>query len=192
MQSLKRFILALLLLSAMIICVGCNTNHNSETPTFKTESTGASTTPTSTAPEITETDPPDTEETTESTFPLPENEDMMIETPYCTLSIPYAFSELVSVEENNEDSVVSYTFRAELETEPVPVYTVYFVPSGIEKEGIAFGVLKTDDEEISILFEAYEPDKSLSEEDLESFYSAQETINDVFQSLREAPGFSPA
>lgn len=190
-RLIKRSILALALLAAMVLCSGC-TENKTGTSAFPVESTTPASLQTTNAQEITDSVSTETEAPAESTLPLPVNEDMTIETPYCAMSIPYAFSELVSVEENKTATAASYTFRAELENEPVPVYTIHFVPTASETEGNAFGTLKTDDGQIRVLFEAYEPDESLSEDDLESFYSAQETINDVFQSLRELPGFTPA
>ena len=127
-----------------------------------------------------------------STLPPPVNEDMQVETPYCDLTIPFAFSELVAVERAQGEDADSYVFYAVLENRSVPVYTIHFIPGDGTMPGELFGTLKTDDGTVRVLYEAFDPDESLQGDDLESFYTAQETINDVFTSLQAASGFTAA
>ena len=162
-RNLMIRILALMLMATLLRCAGC-TNKQPE-----------------------ETTPPE-----ESTLPAPTNEDMQIETPYCTMTIPFAFSELVAVQRAESTVADSYVFSAVLEDRSVPVYTIHFIPGDGEMPGELFGSLTTDDGAVRVVYEAFDPDESLQGEDLEAFYTAQETINDVFQSLQAASGFSAA
>lgn len=122
----------------------------------------------------------------------PKNEDVKIETPYCTLTIPFAFSELVAVDHQQKDTIDSYVFSAALEDKKVPVYTISFVPDGAEAQGELFGTIKGKNGNVKVIYSATDPDKTLDEDALESFYTAQETINDVFASLQASTGFSAA
>ena len=134
--------------------------------------------------------PEETEAPAESTLPSPKNEDIIIETPYCTLSIPYTFSELVAVERDETEAADSYIFSAVLGEQNVPVYTIRFTESSDGVSGNLFGTLKAEGGSVRVFYEAFSPDDSIQEEDLEAFYSAQETINDIFASIKAAPGFT--
>ena len=143
-------------------------------------------------PTLPEANPPQTQTLEDDPLPAPENEDMKIETPYCTLSIPYTFSELVVVERGKSENTDSYVFKAVLEDNSVPVYTIHFVSGDSSETGDLFGTLKTDEGAVRVLFEAFNPDEALKGDDLEAFYAAQETINDVFASLQAASNFKAA
>lgn len=170
-RKLLTRILALALVATFLLCAGCGAK------------------PTPTPPE---TNPPQTQPSEEGTLPAPENEDVKIETPYCTLSIPYTFSELVVVERGESENTDSYVFKAVLEDNSVPVYTIHFVSGDSSATGDLFGTLKTDEGTVRILFEAFNPDEALEGDDLEAFYAAQETINDVFASLQATSNFKAA
>ena len=159
-------IVALMLMATLLLCAGC-TKKTTPAPSAAP------------SPEA-------------STLPPPVNEDMKVETPYCDLTIPFAFSELVAAERAQSEEADSYVFYAVLENRSVPVYTIHFIPGDGEMPGELFGTLKTDDGNVRVLYEAFDPDASLEGDDLESFYTAQETINDVFSSLQAAPGFTAA
>lgn len=165
-RNLTLRITALVLIATLLLCAGC---------TKKTEPAPSA----APSPEA-------------STLPPPVNEDMKIETPYATMTIPYAFSELVSVQRAETETADSYVFYAVLEDRSVPVYTIHFIPGDGEMPGDLFGTLKTDDGDVRVLYEAFSADESLTGDDLEAFYTAQETINDVFTSLQAASGFTAA
>lgn len=157
-------VLAVLLMAALLLCAGCS----KKTPPTPSAAPGG-----------------------DSGLSEPVNEDVQIETPYCTMTIPFAFTDLVAVEHTEGDNMDSYAFSVQLEDRSVPVYTIHFV-KGSADQGELFGTLKTDDGDVQITFEANDPDESLQGEDLEAFYTAQETINDVFQSLQAVSGFTGA
>ena len=158
-------------MAAFLLCAGCGAKSE---------------------PSTSETKPPQTQPSEEGTLSAPENEDVKIETPYCTLSIPYTFSELVDVEREKSENADSYVFKASLEDRSVPVYTIRFVSGNSSEAGDLFGTLNTDEGSVRVLFEAFNPDQSLEGDDLEAFYAAQETINDVFTSLQATSGFTAA
>ena len=163
-RNLMIRVLALLLTAVLLLCAGCAGKQ----------------TPSGSAPDGDGTG-----------LPAPVNEDVQIETPYCTLTIPFAFSELVAVEHTENEAGDSYVFSAQLEERSVEVYTIQFL-KGDADQGELFGTISTKDGSVSVTYTAAEPDDTLQGEDLEAFYTAQETINDVFQSIQGASGFTAA
>ena len=157
-------ILALVCIAILLLCAGC-TQKPAPTPSEEPSSE-------------------------EITLPVPNNPDMEIETPYCSLTIPFAFSELVSYTRTESDGIDSYTFSAALEDQTVPVYVIHFAKGEDAAPGELFGMLQTDDGTVRVLYEAYNPEDTIQGDDLESFYTAQETINDVFASVQAASGFT--
>ena len=127
-------ILAVLLMSALVLCAGC-----------------AKTTPpkNSAAPEAS------------AGLSDPVNEDMQIETPYCTLTIPFAFSDLVSVEHSASDAADSYVFSANLADRSVQVYAINFVKGEDAMPGELFGTIQTKDGGVQVTYAANEPDETL-------------------------------
>ena len=163
-RNLMIRILALTLMATMLLCAGCSHKSGPDAPAAS-----------------------DPEETTR---PASENEDVQIETSYADLEIPYAFSDLVSVERVEGENFDSYVFSANLEDRSVEVYAINFVRGEDAMPGEYFGTLKTADGDVQVTFTAADPDESLQGEDLEAFYSAQETINDVFASIQATEGFT--
>lgn len=158
-------VLALLLTAMLLLCAGC---AGKQTPSgSEPDGDGAG-------------------------LPAPSNEDVQIETPYCTLTIPFAFSELVAVEHTENEAGDSYVFSAQLEERSVEVYTIRFLRGDAADQGELFGTISTKDGSISVTYTAKEPEDTLQGDDLEAYYTAQETINDVFQSIQGASGFTAA
>ena len=170
--------LALLLAAMLLLSAGCAKNNTSESNQTNNNENSADSAPSK----------------SESTAELnkPENNDVDVETPYCTMTIPFAFSDLVSVDHQQKEANDSYVFSAVLDDRKVPVYTISFAPDGIETQGDRFGTLKGKDGTVQVTFQANDPDETLDEEALEAFYTAQETINDVFASIQATPGFTAA
>lgn len=115
-----------------------------------------------------------------------ENE-ITVQTRYATLSYPVAFEEVIQVSTTNYGQADALEFAGDVFGTVVPLYTLWFNGDA----GLPVGTLITEAGEIKITVEIHPaPDMTASE--LETFYAAQETVNQVLFSLAENEGFTEA
>lgn len=112
------------------------------------------------------------------------------ETSYCTVSYPYAFSDLMALsclQENGADYLV---FSADASNGEYPVFYLCFG----EDTGILLGqlVLPVTGETVPVYAGLYTLDDNVAESDRDTCLAVQECVNDVIASLGENENFTPA
>lgn len=109
-----------------------------------------------------------------------QGDEVIVETPYCAVSYPSAFSDVVRVNTCQSGGGNGLEFRAEVAGKNLLLYTLWF---GSDL-GDALGTLEiADGDAIRVSIDMIAPPADLIDSDLDTFYAAQETINDVIQSL---------
>lgn len=171
----------LVLLIVLLVCLGSGKKPGVAVPdsTESIVTAPAQTTPTE------ETLPKMKELLVES---VEEQEDIvLVNTTYVTVNYPYAFSDIVSVEAQTfEDSAV-LEFGAIIHDTTHKAYALFF--NG--EEGMPVGTLLLDGETYVVTAQFYDA-SGISEDSMITFYAAQETFNDVVNSLSENEGFTAA
>ena len=109
-----------------------------------------------------------------------------VSTSYADFSYPAEFAELIHIEIENHGKYATIHFTTTIGGEEKDIYTFYFNREAEFK----VGVLQMAGESCVVNAVVYEPD-GIAEEDLLSYYAAQETFNDVMMSLSENKGFVP-
>lgn len=122
-----------------------------------------------------QTDPP-------SSFAVLENENkVVIRTEYFELELPNTFAETILVDPVDYFDRYALEFKAKTLSETVPLYTVWIG----HKTGTVLGVLHDNDTDKIVCIEFHNPPKSLTESELNTFYAAQETANDIIEMLND-------
>lgn len=111
-----------------------------------------------------------------------EGEWVWVSTSYGDFRYPYAFAELVAVEAKTEADRVALLFSACINGKNEPAYTLW-IHKGV---GTPAGLLAVQDRQVMTYVQFHSPDSSLGAEDMVAFYAAQETLNDVLQSMVDA------
>lgn len=105
-----------------------------------------------------------------------------IETPYCTLKFPDKWEQYLEYEINDENSVFSIEFFANIKQQKKKIFTVNFGDTN-EKDGV--GYIKTEKMEmpVSVKIEEIVLDDSWTEKEKDILYAMGECVNDVIQSI---------
>jgi len=111
-----------------------------------------------------------------------------IDTTYCTLSFPFAYSDLVEEELVDNSERTAIDFYAVLGNERYPIYTVSFCAEG----DIVLGTLQLDGWDCEVRASIAAEATGLEGDDMISFHAAQETFNDIWNSLVANENFTPA
>ena len=112
---------------------------------------------------------------------------VIVVTTYGTVKYPYAFSDLLSVEAETFDEYAVLEFSATIGDKVHKLYKLIF--NG--EEGMPIGTLQKNGETYVITAEFYEMN-GISGDGIITFNAAQETFNDVVNSLSENEGFTAA
>ena len=111
-----------------------------------------------------------------------------VETTYGTFRYPFAFSDLITVKADSNDSSASLQFTADVDGEMTVIYTIYYN----EENGHPCGTLKLAEDEdpiiVSVVFAELPAD--MPEASKPTFFATQETFNDVLTSMKEDSRFS--
>lgn len=110
---------------------------------------------------------------------------VIVVTTYGTVKYPYAFSDLISVEAETFADHAALDFLAEIEGEKHKLYTLTFHV----EEGMVVGTLEIDGETYLVTAQ-FHGAAGLSDDSMVTFYAAQETFNDVVNSLSDNEGFT--
>lgn len=110
---------------------------------------------------------------------------VIVTTTYGTVKYPYAFSDLISVEAETFETHAVLKFSAEIEGEKHKLYTLIF--NG--EEGMPVGTLLMDGESYTVTA-LFHDAAGISDDNMVTFYAAQEAFNDVVNSLSENEGFT--
>lgn len=109
-----------------------------------------------------------------------------VSTSYCDFRYPFAFSDLITVEACSEADRVALIFSAHMNETFEPLYTLW-INGG---EGHPAGFLSVDGQSYQMNVEFHSPRGDLVSEYLPTFYAAQETLNDVLNSMLDAGIFT--
>lgn len=122
-----------------------------------------------------------------------------IATDYGTMSFPVSFEDIVIWEQEDTENGAVYTFYAVLnsgeedeEKKTAEVYSVIFETEEPRENDYFIGTLPDNaGGKIYVRFDPVEDiiTDDMTEEDEELVYSAQETVNDIVESVRALPGF---
>lgn len=113
-----------------------------------------------------------------------------VKTTFCQIKYPLAFADLVQVNAVDHGEMATLDFYAMIAGQEHPLFTLYFGGS----EGILLGELEVSDEaEARMVYaELFQADTSALDNNVSTFYAAQECFNDVVSSLAENPLFAAA
>ena len=186
-------IIAVLILAAVAMLPGEKEKPSLETaPTERTEAPATPEQDTQTAPEAA----PETEVTEparkELTVESEEQQDtvMAVQTSYGTVKYPFAFSDLIEVTAVNGDSQAALEWYALIGEEKYPIFTITF--NGSEGDLIGTMEIEVDRTAEPVHMVFFAADGKLEGSDLNTFYVAQEVVNDVIASLAENEAFAAA
>ena len=115
---------------------------------------------------------------------------IVVNTSYCQVKYPYAFSDMIQVEAINSDEKTALLFTVLLNGQKANIYELTFGGEGVIPVGEI--TLTPGQAPVSVYATFYEHDVGLSEELRIAFFAAQETFNDVATSLGENMNFVPA
>ena len=113
---------------------------------------------------------------------------VIVNTNYCQIKYPYAFSDLVQVEAINQGERSVLLFTAYLNGSKVKLYELSFGDQG----GMKVGTLSFGQNAVDVHATIYEPIPGQDEGSRIAFIAAQETFNDVASSLLDNANFVPA
>jgi len=115
---------------------------------------------------------------------------MVVKTTYGQFSYPFAFSDLLHIEEENEISWSALHFYLYLQGKRYAIYSIFFN----EGDGEPIGLIDLGDEwtETLVTVVFHSLPTGMNEEFERTFYATQETFNDVLVSLEENDSFTSA
>lgn len=134
-----------------------------------------------------------TKETKNSGNVVQEAEDIKIETPYGDLSFPYGFEEIVTWENETEGTADRFVFYAVLDSSKIKVYTISFSTEATSDEGDLLGEIQESSG--SLVYVYFLPEDGIVNDEMSNdqkntVYAAQETVNDVIASMSSIPGYT--
>ena len=113
---------------------------------------------------------------------------MAVKTSYCVLRYPFAFSDIIRVEVAEQMGRGALVFYANLNNTDWPMFSLSFDDAG----GLPVGTLPlSDGTTVSVKAQIFETDEAMDPDMRQTFYAAQECINDVISSLTDTEGFVP-
>lgn len=115
------------------------------------------------------------------------DDEMVVTTGYCVVEYPFAFSEIIEVALKETDTGAALEFIASIRGQTAPLYTLWLNTN----QGIPYGTITTNGYTASVNVETYTP-TGLTDENKVTFNAAQETINEVLQSLENRNTFVAA
>ena len=110
-------------------------------------------------------------------------DEVFVNTKYGDIKYPYAFSDVIKVQEMDDGN--SYLLVAETEEFSAEIYSVCFAA----KDGVYVGKTSSN---VTVSLEVYDTPEEIDENLMNTFYAAQETLNDVIISIYEWDGFEAA
>ncbi len=116
-----------------------------------------------------------------------EGENVIVKTSYATFQYPYAFSDVLRMEVISQEEERRLEFTARLPEGEEKLFDLCFYSN----RGIPSGTLQLQGQAVSVSVLIYEPGIQISGDALNTYYAAQELLNDIFFSLEENPHFIP-
>lgn len=121
------------------------------------------------------------------TSSVTEGDRVVVSTTYGTLWYSAAFVDQIHVEASNHGTYSQLDFKVVIDGKAELMYTVLFE----KNTGIPVGTMKVDGATYLVTAMVHSPE-GITEANRLNFYAAQETFNDVMNSLGENDGFVPA
>lgn len=118
-----------------------------------------------------------------------QGESVVVITNLCRVKYPYAFSDLIQVEQINSDEKVALRFYAVINGKRAELYELAFGGQG----NLQVGALMRPNvaEPMLVYAEIFAAPSDLKEDERIAFIAAQETFNDVVNSLQDNEMFVP-
>lgn len=184
---------AVVLLAVVAMLPGVKGNHHQDTfPTEQAEvpvtQEGVGQTVPESVPETEVTEPARKELTIESV--QQQDAMMVLQTSYGTMKYSFAFSDLIEAVAINGNSQAALEWYVHIGEADYLLFTITF--NGSEGELLGTMVIEADQpaEPVHMVFCA--ADEKLEDSGLQTFYAAQEVVNDVIASLAENEAFTAA
>lgn len=119
-----------------------------------------------------------------------QNDMMVLKTSYGTVKYSFAFSDLIEIVATNQDTQAALEWFVLVGEEKYPLFTISF--NGSEGELLGTMVVEADKpaEQVRMLF--FAADGNLEDAELQTFYAAQEVLNNVIASLTDNETFTVA
>ena len=155
------------------------------------DSTEGTTVPTHSAETSQPTEPTEPEEAIplEIVSVVEQGDRVVVTTTYGVVQYPFAFSDLIRVEAENNDSRSTLAFSLVMGETAYPVYALHFGGS----EGMVLGTVTLENgTSVGVYGEFAQFPESLPEADTVTYNAVQETFNDIVASLGENENFTPA
>ena len=108
----------------------------------------------------------------------------ILKTIYGDIKIPYAFSDVIESRKITTDADTEFIFSVNVDGYSMDAYKITF---GTAKDNL-IGVVNED---IAVSVEIFSLDKNSIKDSEQTFYAAQETINDAIGSIYEWEKFTP-
>lgn len=112
---------------------------------------------------------------------------IVVSTTYGTVKYPFAFSDLLVVEAVTFADYAVLEFHAMIDDAEVKLFALFFNGT----DGMPIGTLQVDGDTYVVTSQLYEAE-NISDDNMVTFYAAQETFNDVLSSLSENKGYTAA
>ncbi len=114
---------------------------------------------------------------------------LSIDTPYGKLQVPSSLYDGISIESVDGKEIYSKVFSAEINAHSVDLYKVHF---GEGADGDLMGHINNDGDTVPVYIEIemLEYDESWTDEEKNTYEKLMDTVNDVYQSLSQLPGFT--
>lgn len=115
---------------------------------------------------------------------------VIVHTSYAELAFPFAFGDMIRIAADNQDDYAVLRFFVCLGDGQYPIFNLVFNAESVFR----LGTIYLDDAMPSAMVSAEfcDPDASIDQANMSSFYAAQEVFNDIVTSLEQNKTFTPA
>lgn len=177
----KRLVIGIcgLILAAVLICmIGGRSSSDAEELNQASQSTESGT-----AQNEQQTDGAQSPETEFSANTAEEENLVLVTTQYGTVTYPAAFSDVIQIRTEMCNNVAVLKFEAQLDNAQAALFDICYG----EMDGDPLTqIVQEDGTVIKVYMEVYQPPVGLNEDDINTFYAAQEVLNDVLASMQGA------
>lgn len=115
---------------------------------------------------------------------------VIVHTSYAELAFPFAFSDMIHVAADNQGDYAVLRFFVCLNDGQYPIFNLVFNAESVFHLGTIY--LDDDMPAAVVSAEFCDPDDSIDQVNMSSFYAAQEVFNDIVTSLEQNITFTPA
>lgn len=115
-------------------------------------------------------------------------DEMVLQTAYCELRYPYAFSDVIQVEQVDSNNTFILDFMFVFQDIRTPIFSLCF---GNDGDDLIGSITTAAGDSVSVQLIAYDMPEQLSEKEdaRNTYYAAREVMNDILNSLMGSPAF---